>query len=301
MHITHAQMNERTMYQLDWDDLRLFLAVAETGTLTAAARACGLTQPTLGRRVQSLEQRLGQKLFQRTAAGFLLTDTGQALLPVARRMAEAADTALRQLSGQEAQLSGTLRISSFDWFSHYVLADYCAGFLRLHPQVSLELITDSRLFNLARREADLVFRLQPFAEPDIAQRKLLQLEYAVYAGLDFDLRRLDAPDTLQLISMDNYFSDLPDVTWLQQQFPGARISFQSNSREAQARLCAAGLGLAVLPVRMAQQIAGLQQLPLPTAPPPRQIWLGFHQDLRHQRRLRAFVDFVTAAVDVGIG
>ncbi len=289
------------MYQLDWDDLRLFLAVAETGTLTAAARACGLTQPTLGRRTQSLEQRLGQKLFQRTAAGFLLTDTGQALLPVARRMAEAADTALRQLSGQEAQLSGTLRISSFDWFSHYVLADYCAGFLRLHPQVSLELITDSRLFNLARREADLVFRLQPFAEPDIAQRKLLQLEYAVYAGLDFDLRRLDAPDTLQLISMDNYFSDLPDVTWLQQQFPGARISFQSNSREAQARLCAAGLGLAVLPVRMAQQIAGLQQLPLPTAPPPRQIWLGFHQDLRHQRRLRAFVDFVTAAVDVGIG
>lgn len=289
-------MNERTMYQLDWDDLRLFLAVADTGTLTAAARACGLTQPTLGRRIQSLEQRLGQKLFQRTAAGFLLTDTGQALLPVARRMAEAADTALRQLSGQEAQLSGTLRISSFDWFSHYVLADYCAGFLRLHPQVSLELITDSRLFNLARREADLVFRLQPFAEPDIAQRKLMQLEYAVYASLDFDLRRLDAPQTLQLISMDNYFSDLPDVTWLQQQFPGARISFQSNSREAQARLCAAGLGLAVLPVRMAQQIAGLQQLPLPTAPPPRQIWLGFHQDLRHQRRLRAFVDFVTAAI-----
>lgn len=285
------------MYQLDWDDLRLFLAVADTGTLTAAARACGLTQPTLGRRIQSLEQRLGQKLFQRTAAGFLLTDTGQALLPVARGMAEAADTALRQLSGQEAQLSGTLRISSFDWFSHYVLADYCAGFLRLHPQVSLELITDSRLFNLARREADLVFRLQPFAEPDIAQRKLMQLDYAVYASLDFDLRRLDAPQTLQLISMDNFFSDLPDVTWLQQQFPGARISFQSNSREAQARLCAAGLGLAVLPVRMAQQIAGLQQLPLPTAPPPRQIWLGFHQDLRHQRRLRAFVDFVTAAVD----
>lgn len=289
-------MNERTMYQLDWDDLRLFLAVADTGTLTAAARACGLTQPTLGRRIQSLEQRLGQKLFQRTAAGFLLTDTGQALLPVARRMAEAADTALRQLSGQEAQLSGTLRISSFDWFSHYVLADYCAGFLRLHPQVSLELITDSRLFNLARREADLVFRLQPFAEPDIAQRKLLQLDYAVYASRDFDLRRLDAPQALQLISMDNYFSDLPDVTWLQQQFPGARICFQSNSREAQARLCTAGLGLAVLPVRMAQQIAGLQQLPLPTAPPPRQIWLGFHQDLRHQRRLRAFVDFVTAAV-----
>ncbi len=301
MHNIYAKMNELTMYQLDWDDLRLFLAVADTGTLTAAARACGLTQPTLGRRIQNLEQRLGQKLFQRTAAGFLLTDTGQALLPVARRMAEAADTALRQLSGQEAQLSGTLRISSFDWFSHYVLTDYCAGFLLMHRQVSLELITDSRLFNLARREADLVFRLQPFAEPDIAQRKLMQLEYAVYADLAFDPRRLDAPETLQLISMDNYFSDLPDVTWLQQQFPGARISFQSNSREAQARLCAAGLGLAVLPVRMAQQIAGLQQLPLPTAPPPRQIWLGFHQDLRHQRRLRAFVDFVTAAVDDGIG
>ena len=283
------------MYQLAWDDLRLFLAVADSGTLTAAARASGLTQPTLGRRMQSLEQQLGQKLFQRTATGFLLTEPGQALLPVARRMAEEADTALRQLSGQEAQLSGTLRISSFDWFSHYVLADYCADFLRLHPQVSLELITDSRLFNLARREADLVFRLQPFHEPDIAQRKLMQLEYAVYANQAFDLRWLDTPENLHLISMDSYFSDLPDVAWLQSQFPGARIVFKSNSREAQARLCAAGLGLAVLPVSMARQIAGLQQLPLPTAPPPRQIWLGYHQDLRYQRRLRAFVDFVTAA------
>lgn len=93
------------------------------------------------------------------------------------------------------------------------------------------------------------------------------------------------------ISMDNYFSDLPDVVWLNSQFPGAKLAFSSNSREAQARLCVAGL--AVLPVRLAEQMQGLQQLPVASAPPSRPIWLGYHQDLRHQRRLRAFIDFIT--------
>lgn len=284
------------MEHVDWSDIRLFLAVAEQGTLTAAARAVGFTQPTLGRRIQSLEQSLGQKLFQRTAEGFLLTDAGLALLPAAKRMAEEADAAMRQLAGQEARLTGTLRISSFDWFSHYVLADCCAGFLQLHPHISIELLTDSRLFSLARREADLVFRLQPFDEPDIAQRKLLQLEYGLYAAAGFDLQLLNTPEQLNLISMDNHFSDVPDVAWLKTQFPGAHLVFRSNSREAQARLCKAGLGLAILPVRMAEQIQGLQQLPLVTAPPSRQIWLGYHQDLRHQHRLRAFIDFMTQAL-----
>ncbi|MCA1928548.1 LysR family transcriptional regulator [Rheinheimera sp.] len=281
------------MEHLDWSDIRLFLAVAEQGTLTAAARAVGFTQPTLGRRIQSLEQSLGLKLFQRTAEGFLLTEAGLALLPAAKRMAEEADAAMRQLAGQEEKLTGTLRISSFDWFSHYLLADCCAGFLQLHPEVSIELLNDSRLFNLARREADLVFRLKAFDEPDIAQRKLLQLEYGLYAAVGFDLSLLATPEQLRLISMDSHFSDVPDVAWLNTQFPGAKLAFSSNSREAQARLCLAGLGLAVLPVRMAEQIQGLQQLQLATAPPSRQIWLGYHQDLRHQRRLRAFIDFIT--------
>ncbi|GAA0666397.1 LysR family transcriptional regulator [Rheinheimera tangshanensis] len=281
------------MEHLDWSDIRLFLAVAEQGTLTAAARAVGFTQPTLGRRIQSLEQSLGLKLFQRTTEGFLLTEAGLALLPAAKRMAEEADAAMRQLAGQEVKLTGTLRISSFDWFSHSVLTDCCAEFLQLHPDVSIELLNDSRLFNLARREADLVFRLQAFDEPDIAQRQLLLLDYGLYAAADFDLSLLNTPEQLKLISMDNYFSDLPDVVWLNNQFPGAKLAFSSNSREAQARLCVAGLGLAVLPVRLAEQMQGLQQLPVASAPPSRPIWLGYHQDLRHQRRLRAFIDFIT--------
>jgi DNA-binding transcriptional LysR family regulator len=286
-------MYEVFMEDLNWSDIRLFLAVAQQGTLTAAARAVGLTQPTLGRRIHSLEQSLGLKLFQRTAEGFLLTEAGLALLPAASRMAEEADVAMRQLAGREEKLTGTLRISSFDWFSHYILSDCCAGFLQLHPQVSIELLTDSRLFNLARREADLVFRLQAFDEPDIAQRQLLSLQYALYGATAFDLSLLNTPEQLTLISMDSHFSDLPDVAWLKSQFPGARLAFCSNSREAQARLCLAGLGVAVLPVLMAGKIDGLQQLPVSAPPPSRQIWFGYHQDLRHQRRLRAFINFMT--------
>ncbi|MCR6658123.1 MAG: LysR family transcriptional regulator [Asticcacaulis sp.] len=272
---------------MDWSDLKIFLAVARAGTLGAAARQIGQTQPTLGRRLRALEGALGQSLFQRTSGGFVLTDEGQAVLAHAERMEEEALGIARQVSGKPDRLSGFLRLSASEWFGTYVLTPILAEFSRRHPDVTIELVTDTRLYSLSRREADLVFRIGAFDEPDIRQRRLLVQTYDVYKKAGSDHRDMG------LILMDTALDHMPDVAWLKARRPDAPVIFRSNNREAQARMCRMGAGLAVLPRRLAAQIEGLETVDLGEVPPPRNLYFGYHRDLGKLARLRALVQLVT--------
>lgn len=136
---------------MDWSDLRIFLAIAREGTLGAAARKIGQTQPTMGRRLRALEAALGQTLFQRTADGFVLTDEGTAVLRHAERIEEEALALERRVSGVETELDGLLRLSSSDWFGTVMLSPVIAAFGKRYPKVTVELLTDARLYSLPRR------------------------------------------------------------------------------------------------------------------------------------------------------
>ncbi len=280
---------------MEWGDVKVFLAVTRAGSLGGAARLTGQSQPTMGRRLRALEGVVGHALFQRGSEGFVLTAEGSAVLAHAERMEEEALAFERQLAGQGPQLAGALRVSSSDWFGVYILAPLFAEFVQLHRGVSIELVTDARLFNLARREADLVFRIRPFDEAEVVQRKCMHIGYRVYAAAGM---AAPAPgeqgEGHALVTMDEAFRDLPDAVWLRQRLPRARIAFGSNSREAQARLCAAGAGLAVLPAPLGDATPGLRAVDLGGPPPGRDVWLGFHRDMRRLARLRALVDMVVA-------
>lgn len=277
---------------MNWDDLRIFLAIARSGTLGSAAKLTGQTQPTMGRRLRSLESSVGRTLFQRTADGFVLTEDGIAIFALAERIEADAQAIERKLAGQEQQLSGTLRVSSSDWFGEHVLTPVFAEFLQRHPRVSLELVTESRQLNLARREADLLFRNFAFEEVDVVQRKFLHLEYALYGPESHEIPLAGDGAGCALLTMNSDFGTLPDVAWLKGKLPRAHVAFGSNSRGAQARMCATGAGLAVLPCLLGDHTAGIRRIDLGEAPPGRDVWLGYHRDLRRQGRLRALVDFV---------
>ncbi len=274
---------------MSWDDLQVFLAVARYGTLGAAARALRQTQPTMGRRLRALESALGHALFQRTADGFVLTDEGLAALPHAERMAEDAEGLRRALTGSEASLEGLLRISCSDWFGVTVLAPVLAEYGARHPRVTVELLTDPRLYSLARREADLAFRITPFDDPDVVSRRLMSIAYGVYAQVGTPAPAPDGAGSA-LVVMDTAFSGMPDVGWVTTRLPKARIAARSNSRDVQARLCALGLGLAVLPRPLGDATPGVQRIDLGAPPPSRDTWLGYHRDLRRNGRLRALLD-----------
>jgi DNA-binding transcriptional LysR family regulator len=279
---------------VDWSDLRIFLAIARAGTLGAAARRLGLSQPTMGRRLRALEAAVGQTLFQRTGDGFVLTEEGSVVLGHAERMEEEALAVERQLAGQGRQLEGSLRLSSSDWFGLHVLSPVLAEFSGLHPGVTVELLTDARLYSLPRREADMVFRIARFDDPEVISRRLLHMPYGLYIRRGLPHPQPGDGAGCRLVTMDAAFDGMPDVGWLRRSLPRAAIAMRSNNRDVQARLCAAGAGLAVLPRPLGDAMADIERVDLGAAPPGRDTFVGYHRDLKRLARLRALLDLVIA-------
>jgi DNA-binding transcriptional LysR family regulator len=275
---------------MEWSDVRIFLAVARTGTLGAAARALQLSHPTIGRRLRALEEATGQVLFQRTADGFVLTEEGTAILPLAEQMEDSALTMERRLTGEQQKLEGTLKVSSADWFGAYVLPPVIADYASDYPLVEIEVLTGTRLFNLAQREADVAFRIVPFDGPDIVQRRLTPMRYGVYLSTT-SADPVEGDGTgHRLISMDTSTGSFADIDWLKNRFPNSGVVLQSNNRNVQAQMCGRGLGIAVLPRTVGDQLGTIRRLDLSDEPPSRDIWMGYHRDLRRLHRLRAFVE-----------
>lgn len=282
---------------MDWDDIKVFLAVARAQSLGGAARALGQTQPTMGRRLRAFEEQLGVALFQRgSKSGFVLSDEGAAVLAHAERMEEEALAFQRTLLGQQQQLEGLLRVSSSDWFGLNVLAPIFARFQEQHPQVCIELITEQRLLSLARREADLVFRIRPFDEADVVQRRICTVRYALYGARQLAKPVAGDGSGTPLVTMDTAFASMPDVRWLQRLLPHAHVAMRSNNRGVQTALCVAGRGWAVLPTQLGDKAPGLVRADLGEAPPPREVWVGYHPDLRRLLRLRRLLEFTAQAL-----
>ncbi len=278
---------------MEWSDVRIFLAVARATTLGGAGRALKLSHPTIGRRLRALEEATGQTLFQRTADGFVLTDEGAAVLVLAEQMEESALAMERKLAGEAQTLDGVLRISSADWFGAYVLPPVIADFSRTYPDVLIEILTGQRLFNLAHREADLVFRIVPFDEPDVIQRRLLTMTYGVYVNSALPEPDVGDGSGFNLITMDASLGSFPDTNWLRERFPNAQLALRSNNRHVQAQMCASGVGIAVLPRPVGDYVPNLKRVALDETPPGRDIWMGYHRDMKRLGRLRAFVDTIT--------
>lgn len=275
---------------MEWSDVRIFLAVARGGSFGAAARSLGVSHPTIGRRMKVLEDEAGQSLFRRTQDGLVLTDAGDGVLTLAESMENSALSMERRLLGNHERLEGILRISSAEWFAGYVLAPVLAELTRRHPAVVPEVIASYRLLNLSRRDADVAFRIVPFSEPDIVQRRLMSVPYGLYGSAETVFAMQKDPSSVGLILMNMAQSHFPDVAWLLDRFPLSRRVFTSTSRAVQAQMCERGMGIAVLPRPLGDAISGLQRIEMPDQPPCRDIWVGYHQDLRHMDRLRAMLD-----------
>lgn len=283
---------------MEWNDLRVFLAIARSGSLGAAAKQLGVSHPTVGRRLHVLEQASGQVFFRRTGQGLVLTDSGERILHLAQEMEHSALAIERRLAGDGGQCEGLLRISCADWFAGYVLAPVLCELAQRQPLIVPEIIPGHRLFDLARREADIAFRIVPFTEPDIVQRRLTTLSYGLYTAASAATPQAGG-EGLGVITMNTAQAHYPDVLWLQQRYPRARTVFTSSSRTVQAQLCAKGLGVAVLPRALGDALPALRRVDVDEAPPGRDIWMGFHHDMREMDRLRALADLAVAMIGHG--
>jgi DNA-binding transcriptional LysR family regulator len=286
---------------VDWDDLRVFLAVARAGSFSAAARVLGVAQPTVGRRIAGLERSLGARLFVAAATGQSLSRTGQMMLARAEQMEAAALAAERVATGRDAGLRGRVVITASEWLVGGVLGPLLGPLVGEHPGLELELVADARHLNLARRDADIAVRPSRFEQAEVVQRQVGVLAFGLYAS-DGYLARRGAPDFAaqceghELIAMSESLTKIPDVEWLPQIAARARIAVRTNGREPMVAMAAAGLGLACLPRFLGDRAPNLRLLPTPVPGPRRQLWLGVHRDVRSVPRVRASAAFLAEAL-----
>ncbi len=287
---------------LDWDDLRFFLAVARHGSMSAAARALGVAQPTVGRRIAALENTLGAKLFVHAPTGQTLSATGQRMVAPAERMELDALAAERMSAGRDVGVRGRVSITASEWLVQRVLSLVLTPLLGEHPALELDLLADTRPLNLARREADLALRPARFEQQQIIQREVAVIAFGLYASHGY-LATQGMPDFgtqcegHQLIAMSESLGTVVDVEFLPKVAAAARVVARANGREPMATLANAGAGLVLLPRFLGDAMGGLRFLPTPIEGPRRSLWLGVHRDVRAVPRVKA----VAARLAEGIG
>ncbi|MFE8602097.1 LysR family transcriptional regulator [Archangium violaceum] len=273
---------------LDWEDLRVFVALARAGSLSAAARALRVSHATVGRRIAALEETLGRALFDRRADGYALTAEGAAVLEQAQGMDERALAILRR-AGRDTGLTGTVRLTATEAMAERFLIPRLAPFRRRHPGIDLEVLSDSRSLSLARREADVAVRLARPRAGELITRRLSTLAYGVYVA--------PGGDTDAWVGYDDSFAYLPEAQWLARVAAGGRIALRTNSLAAQLAAVRAGFGKTLLPRWFAEEEGGLTSLPPPAPPPVREAWLVVHRDLKDVPRVRALVDHVVSVFE----
>jgi DNA-binding transcriptional LysR family regulator len=282
---------------MEWDDLKHFLAVARRGSLSAAAKELKSSAATVGRRVGELERRLGARLFDRRPAGYFLTEDGEAIRVKAEQIESAIISVQRATLGRDLRPTGKVRVAASDDVATCVIAPNLHAFQTRCPDISLELIAQYDLVNLARFEADIAIRGVRPREKDLVARRVGSWDCALYAA-----RSYAAEHDLKVGSVD--FSKVDIITWtdgtahlrggpwFKEHARSARVALKSNSRRVQHAACEAGLGLAILPCLIADKQRELVCVLPHEKVLSVELWLVVHRDLVRSARIRATMDFL---------
>lgn len=283
------------MDNLDWNQLKAFLETAETGSLSAAARKLGLTQPTLSRQVAAIEQRMGVTLFERVGKAMALTPTGQDLLTHARAMGAAADALQLVASGRSKAVGGVVSVSATYGMAAYFLAPLVRQLREQEPTIAIEVIATDTNSDLLRREADIAIRHVKPDQPDLIARFVREATAHYYASEDWvkvhgHPRRAEEAAHLPFVGADRSGHFL---AFLRQQglpLSEANFSCYADHSMAQWSLVRHGMGIGAMADEIARDTPGMVRV-LDEVPPVRfPIWLVTHRELRTSRPIRVVFD-----------
>jgi DNA-binding transcriptional LysR family regulator len=285
---------------MDWDNLRIFIAVARSGQILAAAKALNLNHATVARKLDRLEEELGTILFERRTNGSSLTTAGEALLTRAERIESELLQAGAELAGAKAALSGTVRVGAPDGFGTFHLAKALGAFANTHPDLTIQLVPLPRTFSLSRREADIVVTID---RPKLGRtiiKKLTDYSLSVYAAKSYlkKFGNIQSTDDLAGKLFITYVEDIAYSRALDYTAELARLMprhYECGSVVAQMEAVRAGQGLGVLHDYAAQAYPELVRI-LPAMRFSRTYWLMSHPDTHDTRRVREVYDFISASV-----
>lgn len=299
-------MNNGGKPDFDWRLVRSFLAVLDQGSLLAAARALGMSQPTLGRHITELESQLASVLFERTGRGLVPTRTALQLAQAARQMQDGALQLSRTLAGAQAQAGGTVRITASVPVAVQLLPPILLALRHALPSIQIDIVSSNQVSNLLRREADIAIRMVRPDQTSLVARKLGEAAVGAYAHRDYLARRGEPAQPADLLQHELIGSDTDPA--IRQGFaamgspvPREAFALRSDDLLVQWQAVRAGLGVGfftdyqvrtdpeVLPV-----LAGQLQIP------PLPVWLAVHREIRTSRHIRAVFDFLAAALPTAL-
>lgn len=286
---SHRARRDWSGIAFDWNRARAFLVTAEEGSLSAAARALNMSQPTLGRQVSAFEEELGVSLFDRGPRGLVPTSVGLALLDHMRTMAEAALEVSLTASGQAQALDGLVSVSVSELVAAYYMPPVLKALRQSAPQLQVELVVTNDPSDLRRREADVAIRSFRPTQPDLIARKLCTEEVHLYAGRDYAAKLGEDLSNADFVGYDTGPRLRQALAAIGLDVAPERFLTLSNSHLVMMEMLRAGLGIGILPDRIAHRDADLVRLG-DFAPLSYEIWAVAHHELRTSARIRVLFD-----------
>lgn len=285
------------MDKVDWNQLKAFLETAETGSLSAAARKLGLTQPTLSRQVAAIEQRLGVTLFERAGKRMVLTATGLDLLEHVRKMGSAADALGLAATGRSQNVEGVVSVSASDMVAAHLLPRLVRRVRQEVPGIAIEVIATNAISDLQRREADIAIRHVNPDRPDLIARLIRQASACFYASKDWVATHghpCNAQDaaSLPFVGADRAGRYLAYLHQHGLSLSEANFSCYADHSVAHWGLVCQGLGIGAMMDEIAQETPGVVRVLDDLPPVEFPIWLVTHTELHTSRKIRVVFDFL---------
>lgn len=272
---------------MNWDDLRYVLSVARQRTLAAAGRELGVDSTTVGRRILAIETQLGARLFERTGEGFAATHTGEIALAHAEEIELQTLALEREVQGSDRRVEGPVRLTALDALLDKFVIPRLPRLWQQHPGLELTLISDVRLLDLSRREADIAIRASKPTHPDAVARRLGSVATAAYAARDFEIGAAPA-----LVGFPRELDETGISRALLDRFPQGRLVARANTEGHVHALVRAGVGIGLIDC-FAGDVDPLLRRAGAQPPLLYEMWAVVHADMRRATRVRAVLDFLT--------
>lgn len=291
-------MEFASLQAMNWDDLRVFAVIAESGSLQGAARTLGVNHSTVFRRLNRFEKDIGVRLFERMPTGYVLTQAGEELGSYAARISAEMDAMQLKIAGRDFQPRGTIRLTAPDNIAFRYLPDHLEAFRKLYPDISLEFVVGGQSLDLTRREADIALRATTKPSEHLVGRKVCSLTWSFYAAKKY-LKENDRPARQEelvnhrLIAGDGPMLRLPAMRFVDQNWSTSVVA-RCNTLNAMASLAIAGYGIAALPSD--QDKPGLKQLFELEPRIVSDLWILTHPELRHTERIKLLMTHLLTAL-----
>jgi DNA-binding transcriptional LysR family regulator len=282
---------------MDWDDLRYFTKVAETGSLLAAARFLRVNVATVSRHVERLESQLGRKLFLRTQQGYRLNEEGVRVAQWAQRIQGEVDNLHALFAAKPTMPAGPVTLATTEPLSMHFVGPLLGSLHKALPGIVLDLVSDLRPVNLSRREADIVLRAGRIGDGNLLGRRIGEIGYGLYASSAYLKahgmpRRADGFSSHRIVEWSGDVEPTEQMLWQRRIASNAVPVLRTSSGYMREAALRAGMAIALMPCLAIDDRSGMRRIDVGAGPPRTEIWLASHASLAHHPAIRAVLEFI---------